>query len=263
MNPKRPPRVPTKNHPDDEYDSDDMYDIGPGEYRDGNFTRKARVKDRNRTPGAQAPPLHGQLRLLQLNVKGLQSRLNPHVPLAEVTDCGANTLFSLEGVLTRKEAEKLSEYQNCDRKGAHYEDFTKYLFTSIRREYDIVGMDEATLLRVATNELESGKGSVFAMDRRDADGHLVQRYKDRLLGTGHYVALCKIDDKLVLIDSQTGTVTEGIEAIQSYFEKSGYNFFRLPYYNEKRGREEGGTRKRRKRKSRTKKRATKKRGVRR
>ena len=241
---KAPPRVPTKNHPSDElYDSDDdLYDEpGPGRFRDGSFVRKAEVVDRYRSMGQVATPEpHGQLRLLQMKVKGRQPRLNPHVPLAEATDCGANTLFSFEDVLTKQDADKLSEHQNCHRQGAYFEDFSRYLFTSIRRRYDIVGMDQAALLRMATTDLESGKGTVLFMGHRDAAGRSTR---------GHYVALCKIEDKIVLIDSQNGTETEGIEAIQRSFATRGCNFFRVPYFNEKRARDrEGGRKRTRKRK---------------
>ncbi len=168
----------------------------------------------------------GSPRLLQFTVNLYQfalGRINPHIPLEDSDDCGANTLLLLNRI-DEQIAVDLSNAQNICKHGNGRETsvrylFGKFLFTEIGKKYEFKIIDNPEeLLQFVTDELDVGKGTVLFMSTRDA---------------GHYVCIQKEESgHLSILDLQNGVI------VSELGDFAPYERFVVPTVNLKRSSEE-------------------------
>lgn len=170
---------------------------------------------------------------LRKDIRGMQ-RLNPQILLEVAGDCGANTLFSLSGILSREEAEELSLRQTKCRENlaGDYKEVTsqylldKHLFTDLERRYEIITVDKDSLIRTLQT-LKPGKGTMITMFPKNGPGHFVNVYR-------------REDGGLEILDLQNGVT----EDLLTYMDTHDYSIFNIPSVNVKRNREQKGSTKR-------------------
>jgi hypothetical protein len=179
----------------------------------------------------------GQNRILQfsINENALeQGRLNPHIPVEQAGDCGANSLFALD-IIGREVALNLSRVQTQCRfnlmyglpVGNEYKEeylFGTYLFENIAKHYDILRLEVFDLLN-GLEQLMPGKGTILLMNRRNEDGSIA---------AGHYVTVHRnLEGEIEIIDLQNN-ITIPFLQFNAYFDSHGFNLFTLPSINVKR-----------------------------
>jgi len=182
--------------------------------------------------------IRGHPKILQFSINEAaieHGRLNPHIPLERAGDCTANTLFTLD-VISREIGIDLSYIQTkCKHFASHGFNhgmesrpnflFSKYLFQSISKQYNILKSDDIQEVLQILDELKPGQGTFLAMNHKDAlgniqDGHAVTVHRNR-------------EGDLEIIDLQNNLFIPFME-FANYFQSNNYNTFTLPASNLKR-----------------------------